>query len=204
MRLSAILTLALATYTTLAAAQKSDDFRPKNADEAEKLTEDFKKLTPDSPCQTGDQACINDQFAQCVNGKFQSNSCGSPPLECVVLPLVNKPGTSITCSTEEDRKARLADARGGDPSGNGKGKGDSQDPPAENTPNDTKQPDQPKEQDPKDFRPKNADEAEKLTEDFKKLTPDSPCKDGDQACINDEFAQCVNGKFQSNSCGSPP
>ncbi|EXX54068.1 uncharacterized protein OCT59_011030 [Rhizophagus irregularis] len=118
MKFSILLALAL-SYTTLSSAQ-GQNFRPANADKAEQLTKEFAKLTKDSPCENNAQACVEDQFAQCVGGKFQLNSCGGGELKCVVLPLVNKPGTSITCSTEADRLARLADARGGKAPENGK------------------------------------------------------------------------------------
>ena len=36
----------------------------------------FQSLTPDSPCQTGEDACIDSKFAQCVNGKFVLQQCG--------------------------------------------------------------------------------------------------------------------------------
>lgn len=75
------------------------------------MQKEFAKLTSNSPCKEGENACVNDQFAQCVVGKFALNSCGGGNLKCVVLPLVNKPGTSIACSTEQDRLARLADAK---------------------------------------------------------------------------------------------
>jgi hypothetical protein len=114
MKFSILLALAL-SYTTLTSAQ---NFRKDNADKAEQLTKEFAKLTRDSPCENNAQACVEDQFAQCVNGKFQLNSCGGGELKCVVLPLVNKAGTSITCSTEADRLARLADARGEKPPSN--------------------------------------------------------------------------------------
>lgn len=62
----------------------------------------------------GDQACIGTGFAQCVNGKFVVTSCGAT-LTCAALPLVNKPGTSITCTTAADAAARIqaAGATGG-------------------------------------------------------------------------------------------
>jgi hypothetical protein len=72
-----------------------------------KLTKYFKSLTSNSPCKDGTDVCIEDQ---CVNGKFILTSC-SEGLKCVVIPLVNKQGTSITCSTEKDRLNRLANAR---------------------------------------------------------------------------------------------
>lgn len=62
----------------------------------------------------GENACVGGQFAQCVNGKFVKVGCAGG-LKCFALPLVNKPGTSITCDTEADAKARIAGtgAKGG-------------------------------------------------------------------------------------------
>ena len=37
----------------------------------------FATLTPASSCTNGEQACVNDQFAQCVNGKFVLQPCGA-------------------------------------------------------------------------------------------------------------------------------
>ncbi len=54
----------------------------------------------------GDTACINDGFAQCVGGAFVIASCGSG-LTCAALPLVNKAGTSLTCTTVTDATSRI-------------------------------------------------------------------------------------------------
>jgi hypothetical protein len=64
-------------------------------------------VTDDHISTAGDQACIGTGFAQCVNGKFAITSCGAT-LTCAALPLVNAPGTSITCTTEADAVARIA------------------------------------------------------------------------------------------------
>ena len=55
----------------------------------------------------GDQACIDGGFAQCVGGKFVNMGCGAT-LQCFALPLVNKPGTSLACTTQDDAAARIA------------------------------------------------------------------------------------------------
>jgi hypothetical protein len=88
----------------------------------------FATLTPDSSCSAGEDACVNGAFAQCVNGKFSVfPPCSSglvyvffstklpatPTLtanvtSCAALPLVNSPGTSVTCTTAQDRDARIA------------------------------------------------------------------------------------------------
>ncbi|CAG8823525.1 32928_t:CDS:1, partial [Gigaspora margarita] len=47
----------------------------------------------------------------------------------------------------------------------------------------------------------NGDDAEKLNQKFQDLTPDSPCKNGDKACINGAFAQCADNQFKLFPCG---
>lgn len=62
----------------------------------------------------GTNACVGSSFAQCVNGKFVTTAC-SGSLICTALPLVNSPGTSITCTTQADAAARITatGAKGG-------------------------------------------------------------------------------------------
>lgn len=55
----------------------------------------------------GDQACIDGGFAMCVAGKFVNMGCAAPT-QCFALPLVNKAGTSLACTTEDDALARIA------------------------------------------------------------------------------------------------
>ncbi|OCH92712.1 hypothetical protein OBBRIDRAFT_418554 [Obba rivulosa] len=82
-------------------------FALQNGQDAIALNQQFASLTPNSPCTTGEDACVNSQFAQCVNGKFVLQACAST-LVCAALPLVNSAGTSITCTTPSDRDARIA------------------------------------------------------------------------------------------------
>ncbi|KAF5338416.1 hypothetical protein D9758_012208 [Tetrapyrgos nigripes] len=97
------------------------DFNLKNGQDAIALNDKFKTLTPDSPCQAGDQACINNGFAQCVNGKFVVQGCATGTI-CAALPLVNSPGTSIACTTQADLDQRIA-ATGATAAGAGAGAG---------------------------------------------------------------------------------
>jgi hypothetical protein len=53
--------------------------------------------------------CAGNDLGQCVGGRIVTTPCGSG-LICAVLPLVNAPGTSVTCTTEEDRNRRFAAA----------------------------------------------------------------------------------------------
>jgi hypothetical protein len=82
-------------------------FALKNGQDAQKLNAQFAKLTPDSSCTAGQDACINGGFAQCVAGKFTITPCGAT-LICAALPLVEKPGTSIACTTSADATSRIA------------------------------------------------------------------------------------------------
>jgi len=74
-----------------------------------KLNNRFMSLTETSPCTTG-SACINGQFAQCVNGQYVLSAC-TPGLTCAAVPLVNSLGTRVTCTKHADLVARIA-ARG--------------------------------------------------------------------------------------------
>jgi hypothetical protein len=67
-----------------------------NALDAINLSNTFASLTPNSRCNDGEVACINESFAKCAGGKFVLTPCSQGTL-CVVLPLVNKRGTSVTC-----------------------------------------------------------------------------------------------------------
>ncbi|KAL2917186.1 hypothetical protein HK105_203250 [Polyrhizophydium stewartii] len=61
-------------------------------------------------CTEGENVCLtNGQFGQCVGGKLVGTACAGG-LSCQVLPLRNKSGTSVTCSTAADRTARIAEA----------------------------------------------------------------------------------------------
>ena len=54
----------------------------------------------------GEIGCVQQNFAQCVGGKFVKTPCSSDTI-CAALPLVNKSGTVVTCTTESDAVARI-------------------------------------------------------------------------------------------------
>lgn len=96
-----------------------------NGKDAQALNAKFATLSASSTCTDGDQACVDNGFAQCVGGKFQSTKC-SGGTKCAALPLVNKAGTvciplyfhadhvltssfqSVSCTTDADAQARIA------------------------------------------------------------------------------------------------
>lgn len=52
------------------------------------------------------------------------------------------------------------------------------------------------------FQLNNKLSAQKLNKQFESLTAASSCTDGQNACIQGQFAQCVGGKFTLSACGS--
>ncbi|KAF9219768.1 hypothetical protein BS17DRAFT_788759 [Gyrodon lividus] len=85
----------------------NNSFIISNGQAAQTLNAQFATLSANSSCTEGVNACVNGSFAQCVSGSFVTQACG-PTLTCAALPLVNSPGTSITCTTTSDALARIA------------------------------------------------------------------------------------------------
>jgi len=112
----------VATAVTAGPVDPRAAFSLQNGKDAQALNREFQGLTANSPCTSGQSACVNGKFAQCVGGKFQPTPCATGE-QCVALPLVNKPGTSITCDTKADAEARIAStgATGGLLGGSGSG-----------------------------------------------------------------------------------
>ncbi|KAA1475559.1 hypothetical protein DENSPDRAFT_883653 [Dentipellis sp. KUC8613] len=88
-------------------SSSSGGFQLQNGKDAQKLNASFKSLSASSSCTSGQEACIDGSFAQCDNGKFVVTQCGAGTT-CIALPLVNKAGTSIACTTNADATARIA------------------------------------------------------------------------------------------------
>src|SRR5712671_4197952 len=53
------------------------------------------------------------------------------------------------------------------------------------------------------FTLQNGKDAQALNQKFQGLTASSPCTDGEQACVQGQFAQCVGGTFQLTPCSAP-
>ena len=82
----------VATAVTAGPVDRRAAFTLQNGKDAQALNRKFQSLTAASSCTSGESACVQGQFAQCVGGKFQLTPCAASE-QCVVLPLVNKPGT---------------------------------------------------------------------------------------------------------------
>ncbi|KAF7783378.1 hypothetical protein Agabi119p4_1402 [Agaricus bisporus var. burnettii] len=98
---------AIGNNSDTGAASAGGDFVLQNGQDAQSQNSQFADITADSPCTDGENACVGSDFAQCVGGKFVTTPCGGN-LICAALPLVNAPGTSVTCTTAADRDARIA------------------------------------------------------------------------------------------------
>ncbi|EJF66081.1 hypothetical protein DICSQDRAFT_124135 [Dichomitus squalens LYAD-421 SS1] len=178
MRFASIVLLPLALASFVAAgpvAEKRASFTLSNGKEAQKLNSKFASLSADSKCSGGEVACIHGVFAKCDHGIFVQTPCGGGT-QCFALPLVNSPGTSVTCTTEADAAARIqrTGATGGI-------KGRDLETRAS-------------------FTLSNGKEAQALNRKFKGLTKNSSCKSDENACVDGEFAQCANGKFVLTPC----
>ena len=81
-----------------------------NGQDALKLDNLKQQNIEGSSCSNPGDLCVQDKVGQCVDGKIiVTASCG-PTLQCQVLPLVNKRGTTVTCDTESDKIARFQQA----------------------------------------------------------------------------------------------
>ncbi|GLB41792.1 putative carbohydrate-binding module family 19 protein [Lyophyllum shimeji] len=175
-------------------------FKLQNGKDAQALNAKFKTLNANSACNDGEDGCVNGGFAQCVNGKFIITQCAGG-LTCQALPLVNKPGTSVTCTTADDAAARIAatGATGGVDGAGGAAPAPSA---SGSTNNAVAAPAAPAAAAPaaNGFKLQNGKDAQDLNAKFRTLTASSACNDGENACVNGGFAQCVNGKFVTTQC----
>ena len=169
-----------------------------------------------SSCTAGENACVNGGFAQCVRGRFVDSGCPAG-LKCFALHLVDSEGTSITCTTQQDAEARIS-ATGATGGVNGVGNNNVQSPEPAPAPASTSAPaptskdappksaPQPPASPPADAKPftlQNDQDAQALNAKFATLNANSPCQDGEQACVNGGFAQCVGGEFLVSGCLAP-
>ncbi|KAL7283596.1 hypothetical protein ACG7TL_003031 [Trametes sanguinea] len=173
----AILPFSLAVLAAAGPVDKRASFTLQNGKDAQALNAKFASLSANSPCNSGEVACVGGAFAQCANGKFVMTPCAGG-LTCVALPLVNSPGTSVTCDTEQDAADRIArTGASGGIRGRDLGARAS-------------------------FTLQNGKDAQALNRKFQSLNANSPCQEGENACVNGGFAQCVGGKFVITPCNT--
>lgn len=101
--------VATVSSNVVTASSATSGFQVLNGQAAQKLNAYFATLTPNSACTEGQNACVNNNFAQCIEGKFVLQPCGASSV-CVALPLVNSMGTSTTCDTESDALTRFSNS----------------------------------------------------------------------------------------------
>ncbi|KAF8636409.1 hypothetical protein AX17_003591 [Amanita inopinata Kibby_2008] len=193
-------------------ASSSGNFKLQNGLNAQKQNAKFATLTAGSSCTDGENACVGSSFAQCVGGKFVATQC-SGGLTCAALPLVNTPGTSVTCTTEADAAARIA-ATGA--TGGITGSGSTAGSTAASTSGSSATGSSGSSTAPAasggavtgssnasgGFKLQNGKDAQKLNAQFASLSASSSCTDGENACVGSGFAQCVGGKFTVTPCAA--
>jgi len=85
---------------------KSDVASLQDRQDAIALNAKFKTLSPTFPCAMDEVACINGQFARCVQGNFVLTPC-EVGLMCRASPGVGLPGTTIGCVAEDETMMRI-------------------------------------------------------------------------------------------------
>ena len=173
-----------------------------NGLDAQALNEKFKALTANSRCTSGEQACVVGNFAQCVGDRFVLSACAGGT-SCFALPLVNSRGTSLTCTTAADAQARIATAIGTDAGAVAPQPTTQAPKPTTATvapPAASNSVVPPAAGDNKPFVVQNGLDAQALNEQFKTLSRNTVCRAGQQACIEDGFAQCVGERFVISAC----
>ncbi|KAJ3823163.1 hypothetical protein F5880DRAFT_1507192 [Lentinula raphanica] len=98
---------APAAVSSTDTSTSASGFQLQNGEDAIKLNSQFAGLTASSSCTDGEQACVQGGFAQCVAGTFEITQC-TGGTSCFAVPLVNEPGTSITCTSQADATARIS------------------------------------------------------------------------------------------------
>jgi hypothetical protein len=86
--------------------RRASSFAKQNGLDAIALNQKFNSLTATSTCKDGEDACVKNQLAQCTGTSFVLESCGSKEI-CAALPLVDKAGTEVTCTTQSELDARI-------------------------------------------------------------------------------------------------
>jgi len=91
-------------------ANTASGFQQQNGKDAQALNVQFATLAEGGSCTPGFIACVDGKFAQCPFGTVQISTACAAGTTCLALPLVNSPGTSVTCTTEDDAARRFAAA----------------------------------------------------------------------------------------------
>ncbi|KAJ3806066.1 hypothetical protein F5876DRAFT_50699 [Lentinula aff. lateritia] len=197
--------VSTAGTTTSSSVSSSSGFALSNGQAAQALNAQFASLTASSTCTDGQNACVNGAFAQCVGGKFETTQCAGGTT-CAALPLVNSAGTSITCTTTADAEARIA-ATGATGGITGDGSTASSETSATasaavspSTAVASSNQAATSSSSTSSFALSNGQAAQKLNAQFATLTASSSCTEGQNACVNGAFAQCVSGSFETTQC----
>jgi len=78
-----------------------------NGQQAQILNSEFESLQVNDPCNTGEVACINNDFAVCIDNAWQTRQC---PLTktCFALPQIRTNGSFIACTSQKNAASIIA------------------------------------------------------------------------------------------------
>ncbi|KAH9829961.1 uncharacterized protein C8Q71DRAFT_384598 [Rhodofomes roseus] len=209
-----------ASSSSSPSSSSGSSFLLSNGQMAQQQNAQFATMTANDTCDEGTDACVSGQFAQCVSGSYVMQSCGAS-LSCFALPLVNKAGTSITCTTESDAASRIANtgATGG-VSGDGSSSSSSSGAASSAVASPSAAPTANTEiamaatssaaaasstsssSSGSGFLLSNGQQAQQQNAQFSSLSASSACDDGSEACVGGQFAQCVGGSYVTQTCGA--
>ncbi|KAL5513871.1 hypothetical protein ACEPAG_2632 [Sanghuangporus baumii] len=99
-----------AASSPAASASAPADAKPftlQNGLDAQKGNAAAATISAGSSCTDGETVCAGTEIGQCVGGQIVTSAC-SGGTQCFVLPLVNKAGTSVACTTQDDAASRIA------------------------------------------------------------------------------------------------
>lgn len=98
--------LALSVAVSARPARRAT-FHFTNGQDAIALNNQFKTLTAGSACTHG-SVCVGELIAECVGGKLVTQACPSNTI-CAALPLDDRPGTMVSCTTAAHFATRMSE-----------------------------------------------------------------------------------------------
>jgi hypothetical protein len=176
-------------------------FLENNIREAKAKDSARSSITVGSPCTVGDVVCAGDSVGQCPQGTIVAAPCNTG-LQCRILPLQLRPGTTVACTTKEDADRRFQQS----PSPNAPNAAPAPNPPASTPPSGSPgtptPPSNPSTSPPANFLQQNKIDARQKDSARNSIAPGSACTGGDVVCAGDLVGQCANGAIVTTACNT--
>jgi hypothetical protein len=102
MQFSSLLVAIFAISVARCAPAPNSTVFTDNARQAQQFNAKFLNLKATDACQAGETACVGGNIAKCVAGKFVASEQCPDGRECLAIPNIQTPGTSLVCTTERN------------------------------------------------------------------------------------------------------